>query len=336
MTHSSASSIQERQLSSKPVKPGNDEGFALVISLALLSFLFLLVLALVTLVGVEARVADSRQEHALAKAHAKMALYVAIGELQKHAGPDQRVTATAAILDTNTQTPEIDGVEQPHWTGVWRRNPAIADDPPTLDPDMFDANWDSHPEMQLAWLVSGNESGKVGDSAYLDPLDTTLPDRDSSEEQEGYIWLVDKAVASSQDRVVVKKSTISYSNSTESSSATAGSYAYWVGDEGVKTKYNVPNPHADIDPKADFLLNQNRFSVSPEPRLDLAEHDSAEAGVPAAEFDLLDPELTKSSTSLPELRFAYDGGTDDETKTREEALKDYFHTKSTKYGAKQV
>ena len=327
MTHSSSNSIQGSLLSSKPAKPGNDEGFALVISLALLSFLFLLVLALVTLVGVEARVADSRQEHALAKAHAKMALYVAIGELQKHAGPDQRVTATAAILDANTQTPEIDGVEQPHWTGVWRRNPAIADDPPTLDPDMFDTNWDSHPEMQLAWLVSGNESGKIEDSAYLDPNHPNLPKRDSSEAMEEYIWLVDKAVASSKDRVVVKKSTISYSNSTESSGATAGAYAYWVGDEGVKTKFNVPDSNQNVDPKADFLLNQNRFAVSPGPRLDLAEHSNsnADAGVPPADLDEIDLERARDSYSLPELRFAYDGGTDDETKTREEALKDYFH-----------
>ena len=93
----------------------DERGFALVISLALLSFLFLLVLALVTLIGVEARVAEARQAYALAQANAKLGLQVALGELQKHAGPDQRVTATASILDKYPATPEVDDIDQPYW-----------------------------------------------------------------------------------------------------------------------------------------------------------------------------------------------------------------------------
>ena len=60
---------------------------------------FLLVISLVNLVGIDLSLADSRKERVLAQAHARMGMMVAIGELQKHLGPDTRVTATADILD---------------------------------------------------------------------------------------------------------------------------------------------------------------------------------------------------------------------------------------------
>jgi len=75
------------------------KGFALVMALSLLSLVFLLVISLVNLVGIDLSLADSRKERVLAQAHARMGMMVAIGELQKHLGPDTRVTATADILD---------------------------------------------------------------------------------------------------------------------------------------------------------------------------------------------------------------------------------------------
>ena len=89
-----------------------------------ISFLFLLVLALISYIAVESRMSSSLKSYSLARAHAKLGLLVAIGELQQHAGPDQRVTATGAILDEDPYTPETDGVDQPHWTGVWKRDPS--------------------------------------------------------------------------------------------------------------------------------------------------------------------------------------------------------------------
>ncbi|MFP6901102.1 MAG: hypothetical protein VCA36_09165, partial [Opitutales bacterium] len=308
-------------------------GFALVLALALLSFLFLLVLALISYVGVEARLAESHKAYSLARANARLGMLVAIGELQKHAGPDQRVTATASILDTDPMTPEIDGVSHPHWTGVWRRNPYVEDDPPTLDPDMFDNNWDAHPEMDLAWLVSGNEGGRPGDSAYLDPVSASLPDPESS--SGGTVaWLVKESVARPEDRVKARKSSVTLGNGYSSVQRPSGSYAYWVGDEGVKTKVNIPDSHQEIDPEGDFLLNQNRFSVSVGPRLDLAEHEVTVPDVPKAELDQLDLDLARNGTSLPELRFAYAVNPDEsQEEEKEEALKDYFHHLTTEsYG----
>ena len=73
-------------------------------ALSLLSLVFLLVISLVNLVGIDLSLADTRKEKVLAQAHARMGMMVAIGELQKHLGPDTRVSATADILDERIES----------------------------------------------------------------------------------------------------------------------------------------------------------------------------------------------------------------------------------------
>ena len=80
------------------------KGFAIVMALSLLSIVFLLVISLVNLVGTDLSLADSRKEKVLAQAHARMGMMVAIGEIQKHLGPDTRVSATADILDERIES----------------------------------------------------------------------------------------------------------------------------------------------------------------------------------------------------------------------------------------
>ena len=222
-------------------------GFALILALALMSVTFLLVLSLISYVIVELRTAEARKASTLSRAHARLGLAVAIGELQKFAGPDRRVTATGSILDDDPYTPEVDGVDHPHWTGVWRRNPSAPLYPSGQDGGQpWDAqpdyDWDPHPEMELTWLVSGNENKKTDDEDYLHPVSSYLPDPDESSD-DSYssetVWLVNEAVAQSEQRVKVLKSSVSLSHSGDtatSSDEATGAYAYWVGDEGVKAK----------------------------------------------------------------------------------------------------
>ena len=82
----------------------SNKGFAIVMALSLLSLVFLLVISLVNLVGIDLSLADTRKEKVLAQAHARMGMMVAIGELQKHLGPDTRVSATADILDERIES----------------------------------------------------------------------------------------------------------------------------------------------------------------------------------------------------------------------------------------
>lgn len=76
-------------------------GFALVIALGLMSFILLLLLSLTTFVRVESQRASWSQAELQARTNAKLGLMVAIGELQKSAGPDQRTTATADLAARN-------------------------------------------------------------------------------------------------------------------------------------------------------------------------------------------------------------------------------------------
>lgn len=118
-------------------------GFALVVALSLMAFVLMLILSMSLLVQVETTNASRSLDQLRAKEAARLALMMAIGELQKHAGPDQRVTARAEILGDSNVLPETK-----LWTGVWDTTD------PTASPK---------------WLVSGEE-----------PLPTTPLNDDNS------------------------------------------------------------------------------------------------------------------------------------------------------------
>jgi hypothetical protein len=72
-------------------------GFALVITLSLMILLTVIAVGLLTLSGISLRATSQGQAMAEARANARLALMLAIGELQKSAGPDRRVTAPANL-----------------------------------------------------------------------------------------------------------------------------------------------------------------------------------------------------------------------------------------------
>jgi hypothetical protein len=105
-------------------------GFALVLALLFMSFSVLLLLSMAVLLQVEILAAESNLQTLQTRESARLALMLAIGQLQECAGPDQRVTARADILG--------DGQFDPYtqfWTGVWDT---------------------TQPNAAPRWLVSGN------------------------------------------------------------------------------------------------------------------------------------------------------------------------------------
>jgi len=90
------------------------KGFALILSLSLMSLVILLTVTISSLLTIEIRNVKQSGLIQNARQNAILAASIALGELQKHAGPDQRVTARAEILEN---MPE-DGAQR-HWTGVW-------------------------------------------------------------------------------------------------------------------------------------------------------------------------------------------------------------------------
>ena len=109
-------------------KSHSRSGFSLVIALSLMAFVLLLILTITSLVKVETGAAGGHLEIQKAREGARLALSMAIGELQKYAGHDERATARADITGATT-------TGATHWTGVW--------------------DTDSSSTSPIAWLVSG-------------------------------------------------------------------------------------------------------------------------------------------------------------------------------------
>lgn len=124
--------------------PGGQRGFALVLTLGLLALLVLAVFALGALVRVNSQVAAGSVAQMQARQNARLALEVAIGELQRQAGPDDRLTGMAGVA----AVPAGAGNAARHWCGVWDARGAF-----------------------VAWLASGADGVALpvltGDQAVL-------------------------------------------------------------------------------------------------------------------------------------------------------------------------
>jgi hypothetical protein len=133
-------------------------GFALILALALMAFLVLLFVGLTTFTRVETEVSAAEGRLALARQNALLGLRIAVGTLQKHAGPDERVTARAEILPVGRIAPG-----NRYWTGVWDARE------PSRDPVWLVSG--EHPEVSVR-PVAGQTVVLVGEgSAGLDPDD---------------------------------------------------------------------------------------------------------------------------------------------------------------------
>ncbi|CAM2979837.1 hypothetical protein [Rariglobus hedericola] len=207
-----------------PLKP--TRGFALLITITLLAFLVLLLVSLASLTRVETEVAGNGQKLAGARANALMALNLALGQLQKFAGPDQVVSARADITTSGS-------LLQPYLTGLWKTTNA------TSTPDV--------------WLVSGNETSPVTKTPanVLDPATGTEPVVDGAS---GYVFLVgSNSVSVPAQRVrLEKKPVIAPAGSVPGLAAatTIGNYAWWIGDEGIKASASLVNPLLAANPIA--------------------------------------------------------------------------------------
>jgi hypothetical protein len=122
-------------------------GFALVVTLSLMILLTVIAIGLLTLSSISLRASSQGQTMAVAQANARLALMLAIGDLQQSAGADQRITASADILPA--AKPATPG--RARWTGVW---------------DTRDFN-PAKPESKafVRWLVSDNPSAPANATA---------------------------------------------------------------------------------------------------------------------------------------------------------------------------
>ncbi len=108
---------------SNPLRKSPD-GFSLIIVIALMVLLSLLAVGLLSLSSVTLRASRGGEAMAEARSNARMALMVAIGNLQKAMGPDRRVSANSSAI--NGEVGEVNTLGA--WES-WHWNPEASDSP---------------------------------------------------------------------------------------------------------------------------------------------------------------------------------------------------------------
>ncbi len=190
--------------------------------MTLMAFVLLLMLSLGTWINVETRLSTTQASLNQARANALLGVNVALGELQRAAGPDQRVTATSDLVTTQAG--------QTHWTGVWNtsgRNPLAPYGAPT----------------DATWLVSGRDiaGNPLTPGATIDDEITLVADtRHPGSDTEVQVGRVEIEATDAH---------------------LTGGYAYWISDEGVKAKINVTDPHRDAPGGDDEQMRYSLMSA---------------------------------------------------------------------------
>jgi len=228
-------------------------GFALVVSLALMAFLLLLIVSLTVLVRVEQQASQQQLVQLEARALAHLAAMQALGELQRSAGPDQRVTAGSALLDASPGSPTVEGVAHPQWTG--------------------------------AWNVEGDDLLNYGDTSG-----TTERDAGSGNIQRTPRWLVSRPAGSDpQPRDALPGAAIVLEVEEAGLDVeapyveldTGRRYAWWIGDEGVKARINSGLETADevFPDGSEAFAQRTALQLTGDNRIDLWDDSSWLSGV---------------------------------------------------------
>lgn len=204
-----------------------ERGFSLIAVITLMVLIALICMGLLSLSTISLRGGQRAEAMLRAQANARLALQLAIGELQKHAGLDQRVTAEADIISSNGFAGWNRNAGKKHYLGVYStkewhdRN--SAGQRPSWQP--YDKNRNKNAFRR--WLVSGDPQNLV----TLDYAQSA-PDPTSSIEVVGDGSLGTNADAEDRVRVALE-------NLQDNSGRVSGKIAWWVGDEGIKAKVNL-------------------------------------------------------------------------------------------------
>jgi hypothetical protein len=195
------------------------QGFALIVTLSLMSLLAIIGIGLLSLSSISLRSASRSQEMDSARANARLALMLALGQLQKQTGPDTRVTARADVLDEN----------HPPVLGVWKSWEGTNHSPTGLPVSPGGHYREVKNTRFLSWLVSGDPSSLASPSNVPDVSPGT-----------GKATLVGEgSVGTGAAR---EKLQIHLTPSPVTTSKGKGSFAWWIGGENQKAR--LPKPHA--------------------------------------------------------------------------------------------
>lgn len=201
-------------------KKTRQSGFALIVTLSLMILLTVIAVGLLTLSTISLRSTSQGAAQAVANSNAKLALMLAIGDLQKHLGPDQRVTADAASFKANSAQPNV--------VGVWDSQGWIADQTNNSAPV---PNPSDKASKFRTWLVSTKTP-----NAGFGLVDTAVPS-DS-------VWLSNPATTKI---VNFNDTTMRAERIPLTVGTTRGGLAWMVSDNSTKAQINIaPKNSTDI------------------------------------------------------------------------------------------
>ncbi|GAA5494160.1 hypothetical protein Rhal01_00318 [Rubritalea halochordaticola] len=292
-------------------------GFALVSTITVMMLLLMIGLGVISLSTISSKGATQDRYAAEAQANARLALSIAIGQLQKHTGPDQRVTATASIFDSDPSTLPIEGVNNQYAVGAWSTM-VMKDGEPSdsiiyQDSDGYhsdrrnpsDSDPLNHKEQILTWLISG------ADENGYDPR--------TSELNEG----VD-AVNIGYDNDNKILAPIVLNKDTENK--VTGGYAYHVTDLGLAAPLIQYNKNLDKEPNASSVNDggySNLYTGKKRQYDKLAETSESLSQISSDDV-VKDKELTNRYITYGSVAFDPDGAPNDDAKN-------FLHNYSQQY-----
>jgi hypothetical protein len=234
----------------------HQKGFALIVTLSLMVLLALLAVGLLSLSAVTLRSASQGSAQAEARANARLALMLAIGQLQKYAGDDRRISRAADQIPGATdgsKTAALPG--RRFWTGIYK-------------------SWDGDqaqrpgPEL-LQWLVSHPQTSAARED---EPTAAASPGE--------MVRLVGAGTAGGSKEDWVEAPLVG----VESGGRLSGRFAWWTGDQGLKAMLASP-PAGDAKDLAEL---RGRLQAAPSHAVQLA---STSSGRPFRGTDRTDPRI---------------------------------------------
>jgi len=252
-------------------------GFALVATLSLMILLTMLAIGLLSLSTGSLRASNQTKAQAEARANARMAIMLAIGELQKHAGQDTRVTASSGLLsESNVRA-----------TGVWRSWEGTDRDNEgrPLIPNYALKSSPGNPKSLLATPSEGRFLGWLASPmANATPDVSSLPGL-SALPTPGSVPLVASGSVLEPSEQVHALPTMAGNGQA------SGAYAWWVSGENSKSMLNVDRTQAPASTvawhtrtKSDGRADGHSFGLA---RLDSLAPEKSLAST--ASLQLLDP-----------------------------------------------
>lgn len=218
-------------------------GFALIVTLSLMILLTVIAVGLLTLSSISLRSSSQGEAMQIARANARLAMMMAIGDLQKLSGKDTRITARADILVESN--PPVVGVWK-SWEGTDHEITGSAQGRPVA-PDYAGKS-----TRFVGWLTSN----------ALPPKNTINDLPNTKGGGAGKVALLGANSVGTEDP---DKRQIYLDPTLVNLTGQKGAYAWWVSGENQKAR--LPKPYApDSQTAASWsVLAKSHASVDPKP-----------------------------------------------------------------------